>query len=446
MINEEIQLREKVLKDVKEYYDKIYKNKSEWKEGNKIHYGERIFDEEEMENLAEATLDFWLTSGRFCDTFEKAFCRFLKVRYCTLTNSGSSANLLAFMTLTCEKLGERRIKKGDEVITVAAGFPTTIAPIIHFGAVPVFVDVNLETANVNVKDLEKALSPKTKAVILAHTLGNPFDLEGVKNFCMKNNIWLVEDNCDALGAKALVGGKMQFTGTVGHIGTSSFYRSHHITMGEGGAVYTNDPFLHKVILSFRDWGKDCYCQSGHDNSCGRRFSNDYAHLPFGYDHKNIYSHFGYNLKATEMQAAIGCAQLKKLPYFIEKRNYNYNKLKEKLLDLQDYLLLPEPTKNTEISAFGLLLTIINPDYNRRDLIDYLEDRNIQTRLLYAGNIINQPLFNSIRDDETQYRVVGNLENTNIIMNSSFFIGVYPGINDDMIDYISKTIHDFFLKS
>lgn len=444
-MNEEIQLREKVLKDVKEYHDKIYKNKCKWKEGDKISYGGRIFDEEELENLAEATLDFWLTSGRFCDSFEKAFCRFLKVRYCTLTNSGSSANLLAFMTLTCEKLGERRIKKGDEIITVATGFPTTIAPILQFGAVPVFVDVNLETANVNVKDLDKALSSKTKAVILSHTLGNPFDLEAVKNFCMKNNLWLIEDNCDALGAKALVDGEMQFTGTVGHIGTSSFYPSQHITMGEGGAIYTNDPFLHKVILSFRDWGRDCYCPSGHDNSCGRRFSNEYNHLPFGYDHKYVYSHFGYNLKATEMQAAIGCAQLKKLPDFIEKRNYNYNKLKNKLMDLGDYLLLPEQTKNTEISAFGLLLTIINPAFNRRDLLEYLEEKNIQTRLLFAGNIIKQPLFNSIRDDETKYRVVGNLENTNIVMNSSFFIGVYPGINDDMIEYISKTIHDFFLK-
>lgn len=445
MLNKEKELRERVLQDIKEYYEVVYKNKPAWQEGDRIPYAERCFDEEEMLNLGEANLDFWLTAGRFCSAFEKAFCRFLGVRYCALTNSGSSANLLAFMALTSEKLGERRIKPGDEVITVAAGFPTTIAPIIQYGAVPVFVDVTLETANVNVRELEKAVSPKTKAVILAHTLGNPFDLEGVRNFCYKYNLWLVEDNCDSLGAKALVDGKMQYTGTVGHIGTSSFYPPHHMTMGEGGAVYTNDPFLHKVILSFRDWGRDCYCNSGHDNSCGRRFFTEYGELPFGYDHKYIYSHFGYNLKATEMQAAIGCAQLKKLPGFIEKRNSNYNNLKERLLDLQDYLLLPSLTKNTEPSAFGFLLTLIDPLYNRRDLVEFLEDHGIQTRLLFAGNIIKQPLFNGIRSDESKYRVVGNLENTDRIMNNSFFLGVYPGINEAMLEYISKILHQFFME-
>lgn len=439
----EKELREKVLYQVKEYYDKIYKHKAPWKEGDRIPYAERCFDQDEMINLAEANLDFWLTSGRFCAEFEENFCKFLGVKYCALTNSGSSANLLAFMALTSEKLGDKRINPGDEVITVAAGFPTTVSPIIQYGAIPVFVDVNLETANINIEELEKAISPKTKAVILAHTLGNPFDLQGVWSFCRKYNLWLIEDNCDSLGAKAVVNGKTYYTGTVGHIGTSSFYPPHHMTMGEGGALYTNDPFLHKIIVSFRDWGRDCYCNSGYDNSCRRRFLTKYGELPFGYDHKYVYSHFGYNLKATEMQGAIGCAQLKKLPTFIQKRNENYNKLRDSLKDLGNYLLLPKITNNTEPSAFGLLLTIIDPTFQRRDLVEYLENHGIQTRLLFAGNIIKQPLFNSIRGNEMKYRVIGTLKNTDIIMNSSFFLGVYPKINDEMINYISTTIHRFF---
>lgn len=443
MSNNEKVLRENVLNAAEEYYNKVYGIKEQWHPGDKIPYAGRTFNAEEILNLTEAALDFWLTSGRYCDEFEKNFSKFLKVRYCALTNSGSSANLLAFMALTSPELGARRIAKGDEVITVAAGFPTTIAPIIQYGAVPVFVDVNLTTANIKTEDLEKAVSSKTKALILAHTLGNPFDLQAVRDFCLKYNLWLIEDNCDSLGAEALVDGTFKYTGTVGDIGTSSFYPPHHMTMGEGGAVYTNNPLLHKLILSFRDWGRDCYCNSGRDNTCGKRFSMQMGDLPFGYDHKYVYSHFGYNLKATEMQAAIGCAQLKKLPAFIEKRNYNYGLLKEKLSPLKKYLILPEITPNCKPSAFGLLLTLKDTKFKRKDLVVYLEDHGIQTRLLFAGNIIKQPLFNEIREDSTKYRIVGNLENTNIIMNSAFFIGVYPGLTEDMIDYIVKIFNDFF---
>lgn len=443
MSSKEKDLRKKVLDAVDEYYEEVFEKKKEWEAGDKIPYAGRCFDREELLNLTNSTLDFWLTSGIYCEQFESELSKFLNVKYCSLTTSGSSANLLAFMSLTSTKLGNRQIKKGDEVITVAVGFPTTIAPLIQYGAIPVFVDVDLETANINVNELEKAVSNKTKAVVIAHTLGNPFDLQSVKDFCKKYNLWLIEDNCDALGAKALVDGKWQYTGTVGDIGTSSFYPPHHMTMGEGGAVYTNNPLLHKIILSFRGWGRDCCCKSGVDNTCGKRFSLQCGELPFGYDHKYVYSHFGYNLKVTEMQAAVGCAQIKKLPSFVEKRNHNYNKLKEELKTLKDYIILPKATPNCELSAFGFLITIKDNNFNRRDVVEYLESKGIQTRLLFAGNIIKQPLFDDIRGDYSKYRVVGDLKNSDIIMNSSFFIGVYPGITDTMINYIAECIKNYF---
>lgn len=443
MFNNELELRNNVLKAVEKYYEGVYENKEPWKEGDRIPYAARCFDKEELLSLTNSSLDFWLTSGKYCDEFERKLSEYLGIKYCALTNSGSSANLLAFMALTSPKLKERQIKKGDEVITVAAGFPTTISPIIQYGGIPVFVDVNLKTANIDVNELEKAVSDKTKAVIIAHTLGNPFDLQRVKDFCLKHNLWLIEDNCDALGAKFLVDGEMKYTGTVGDIGTSSFYPPHHMTMGEGGAVYTNNKLLHRLVLSFRDWGRDCYCKSGCDNSCKKRFSQQYGELPFGYDHKYVYSHFGYNLKLTEMQAAIGCAQIEKLPEFIKKRNYNYNKFKKDLQGLKQYITLPEVTEGGELSAFGLLLTIKDDRFKRKDMVEYLESMKIQTRLLFAGNIIKQPLFDEIRGDSSKYRVIGELQNTNNIMNNGFFIGVYPGITDDMIDYIVRCIKEFF---
>ncbi|MCB2309104.1 lipopolysaccharide biosynthesis protein RfbH [Clostridium estertheticum] len=446
MPDKESLLRLNILENVREYYDEVFKNKEDWTEGNKINYGGRYFDEDEMINLTEATLDFWLTTGRFCDKFEKEFAQFLGVKYCSLTNSGSSANLLAFMALTSPKLKNRRIKKGDEVITVAAGFPTTIAPILQYGAVPVFVDITLPTYNIDVNLLEDALSDKTKAVMIAHTLGNPFNLERVKEFCDKNNLWLIEDNCDALGSQYEFKGELKYTGTIGDIGTSSFYPPHHITMGEGGAVYTNNVILNKIIESFRDWGRDCYCKSGCDNTCKKRFDIKYGDMPLGYDHKYIYSHLGYNLKVTEMQASIGCAQLKKLPGFIDKRRENWELLKNKLIHLDEYLILPEAEKNSKPSWFGFLMTIKDSSINRRDLLQYLEDKGIQTRLLFAGNITRQPLFEEYKRNKESYRIVGKLTNTDLITTNSFWLGVYPGINENMINYMASSIEEFIMKN
>ncbi|MBU3157859.1 lipopolysaccharide biosynthesis protein RfbH [Clostridium estertheticum] len=446
MPDKESLLRLNILENVREYYDEVFKNKEDWTEGNKINYGGRYFDEDEMINLTEATLDFWLTTGRFCDKFEKEFAQFLGVKYCSLTNSGSSANLLAFMALTSPKLKERRIKKGDEVITVAAGFPTTIAPILQYGAVPVFVDITLPTYNIDVNLLDDALSDKTKAVMIAHTLGNPFNLERVKEFCDKNNLWLIEDNCDALGSQYEFKGELKYTGTIGDIGTSSFYPPHHITMGEGGAVYTNNVILNKIIESFRDWGRDCYCKSGCDNTCTKRFDIKYGDMPLGYDHKYIYSHLGYNLKVTEMQSSIGCAQLKKLPGFIDKRRENWELLKNKLKHLDEYLILPVAEKNSKPSWFGFLITIKDPSINRRDLLQYLEDKGIQTRLLFAGNITRQPLFEEYKRNKESYRIVGKLTNTDLITTNSFWLGVYPGINENMINYMASSIEEFIMKN
>ena len=433
-------IRNEILNMVKLYYKEEFNNET-WKEGDRINYSGRVFDEEELVNLVDSSLDFWLTSGRYVDKFEKSLCDYLNIKYCATTTSGSSANLLAFMALTSPKLKERQVQKGDEVITVAAGFPTTVSPIIQYGAIPVFVDVDIPTYNIKIDDLEKALSPKTKCVIIAHTLGNPFNIKAVSDFCKKHNLWLIEDNCDSLGAKYLYENDYKFTGTFGDLSTSSFYPPHHITTGEGGAVFTSNPQLYKIVKSFRDWGRDCYCDSGRDNTCKNRFNMQFYKLPFGYDHKYVYSHFGYNLKMTEMQASIGVAQIKKLNDFTSKRIKNFNKLKEKMSHLQDYFILPQITQGAIPSPFGFMLTIKDKKINRRDLLQYLENKNIQTRLLFAGNITKQPLFETLKEN-IDYRIIGDLENTDIIMNDSFWIGVYPKINDDMIDYMVKCIEDF----
>lgn len=436
----EQEARKKILNLVEEYCNKYHNIKQEFKEGDRISYASRVYDSKEMVNLVDSALEFWLTSGRYTKEFERKLAEYLNIKYCSLVNSGSSANLLAFMALTSPLLKEKAIKRGDEVITVACGFPTTIAPIIQFGAVPVFVDVTIPQYNIDVKMLEKALSPITKAVMIAHTLGNPFDLQKVKEFCDKHKLWLIEDNCDALGSKYILDGKEQFTGTIGDIGTSSFYPPHHMTMGEGGAVYTNNSLLNKIIKSFRDWGRDCSCPSGIDNLCGHRFDKQYGQLPVGYDHKYVYSHFGYNLKATDMQAAIGCAQIDKMPLFVEKRIHNFNRLKEGLKDVQDKLVLPEPCENSTPSWFGFLITC-KEGIDRNKVVEYLEKNNIQTRNLFAGNIIKHPCFDEIRNKKEAYRVVGNLENTDRIMKDTFWIGVYPGMTDEKIDYMIKTIKE-----
>ncbi|ELC9613626.1 lipopolysaccharide biosynthesis protein RfbH [Campylobacter coli] len=435
-------LKQDILNKVKEYYKLYHINKQiRFIEGKtKINYAGRVFNEKEMQNLIDSSLDFWLTAGKYSEQFEKNLASFLGVKWAFLVNSGSSANLLAFYTLTSPLLKERRIKRGDEVITVAAGFPTTIAPVIQYGAVPVFVDMELQFANVDVTQLEKALSSKTKAIMIAHSLGNPFNIKAIKEFCDKNNLWLIEDNCDALGSKY----DDKYTGTWGDIGTSSFYPAHHITMGEGGAVYTDNPLLKKIMLSMRDWGRDCWCKSGKDNTCGCRFSQEFAGLPKGYDHKYVYSHFGFNLKATDMQAAIGCAQLEKLPEFIEKRQKNYQKLYNGLKNLSE-LHLVETQPNSEPSWFGFMITLKDgAKFTRNEFTSFLEECNIQTRTLFAGNIIRHPAFDSLEKDR-DYRVVGNLEVTEKIMNDSFWIGVYPGMSEEMIEYMICKIQEFCAK-
>ncbi|WP_314318982.1 lipopolysaccharide biosynthesis protein RfbH [Fusobacterium pseudoperiodonticum] len=437
----EKELRKQILELVDEYCKNFHLKEKEFEEGDRISYGGRKFNSEEMINLVDSSLDFWLTSGRYCDQFEKEFAEILGVKYVSLVNSGSSANLIAFMTLTAPELKERRINRGDEVITVACGFPTTIAPVIQYGAIPVFLDVTLPTYNIDVTQLEKALSPKTKAVIVAHSLGNPFNIKAVKEFCDKNNLWLIEDNCDALGSTYTIDGETRLTGTWGDIGTSSFYPPHHLTMGEGGAVYTNNSLLNKLIRSYRDWGRDCMCASGQDNLCQHRFTRQFGELPLGYDHKYTYSHFGYNVKVTEMQAAIGCAQIKKLDKFTEMRRNNFNYLKENLKCLEDKLILPEATENSNPSWFGFLITV-KEGVNRRELVEYIEKHNIQTRALFAGNIIKHPCFDDIRETNS-YRVVSDLENSNRILNDTFWIGVYPGMTTEKLDYMIKIIKKYF---
>lgn len=437
--NSELEARNQIKQMVAEYYHQFKEKKDNFKEGDRISYASRVFDEHEMMALTDAALDFWLTTGRFADQFEKEFANWIGVKYAHLVNSGSSANLLAFMALTSPLLGQRQILPGDEVITVACGFPTTVTPILNYGAIPVFVDVTVPQYNIDVTKLEGALSDRTKAVMIAHTLGNPFDIEKVKEFCDKHNLWLVEDNCDALGSKYTINGVTKFTGTWGDIGTSSFYPPHHMTMGEGGCVYTNNPVLNRLLLSFRDWGRDCICPSGQDNFCKHRFDGQHGELPKGYDHKYVYSHFGYNLKVTDMQAAIGCEQLNKFPNFIERRRHNWSRLRKALSCVENKILLPEPAKNTVPSWFGFLISIkADSGLDRNNVTRYIEDHNIQTRLLFSGNLIKHPCFNQIRNTD-RYRVSGGLENTDFVMNNTFWVGVYPGMTDEMIDYMAKVI-------
>ena len=435
----EADARNQIKDMVAQYYHDFKEKKEPFKEGDRISYASRVFDEKEMQALTDATLDFWLTTGRFSDEFEKEFAKWIGVRFAHLVNSGSSANLIAFMALTAPELGKRQIKPGDEVITVACGFPTTVTPILNYGAVPVFVDVTIPQYNIDVTKLEGALSDKTKAVMIAHTLGNPFDLKVVKSFCDKNNLWLVEDNCDALGSKYTIDGITKYTGTWGDIGTSSFYPPHHMTMGEGGCVYTNNPLLHRLILSFRDWGRDCICPSGRDNFCGHRFDGQHGELPEGYDHKYVYSHFGYNLKVTDLQAAIGCEQLKKFPGFIERRKHNWSRLRAALAPVADKIILPEPAENSNPSWFGFLISVRSESgLDRNRITRFIEDHNVQTRLLFSGNLIKHPCFNQIRGTD-KYRVSGSLEKTDFVMNNTFWVGVYPGMTDAMIDYMAKVI-------
>ena len=434
------ELRAEILAKTAEYYKLVHepKQNAEFVPGkSRVNYAGRVFDEKEMTNLVDSALEFWLTYGQWSKKFEKGLADYLGVRFALLVNSGSSANLLAFSTLTSPLLGDRQVKRGDEVITVAAGFPTTIAPIIQYGAVPVFVDVELETANIAVDQLETAVSPKTKAVMIAHSLGNPFNIKAVKAFCEKHNLWLVEDNCDALGSK--YDGK--FTGTWGDLGTSSFYPPHHMTMGEGGAVNTDNQLLKKIALSIRDWGRDCWCESGVDNTCGCRFTKQFGQLPVGYDHKYVYSHFGYNLKVSDMQAAVGCAQLEKFPSFVEKRKENYARMYEALKDLPQIKVF-RPYPESEPSWFGFLMTVQpNAGFARNDLAKHLESKNIQTRNLFAGNITKHPCFETMVEG-VDYRIAAPLVNTDIIMNSSLWIGLYPGMGNEKLDYMTKTIRGF----
>lgn len=429
--------KQKILELVEEYCEK-YHTRKPFEKGDRIHYASRVYGKEEMTNLVSSSLDFWLTSGEYTDRFEREFAQFLGVKSVSLVNSGSSANLLAFMALTSPLLGERRVKRGDEVITVAAGFPTTVTPVIQYGAVPVFVDITIPQYNIDVTKLEEALSEKTKAVMIAHTLGNPFDLKAVKAFCEKHGLWLVEDNCDALGSKYTIDGVEKYTGTIGDIGTSSFYPPHHITMGEGGAVYTSNPLLAKIIRSIRDWGRDCSCPSGVDNLCKHRFDRQYGELPLGYDHKYVYSHFGYNLKATDMQAAIGCAQMKRIDTFADRRRHNFARLKEGLKDLTDKIILPEKCENSDPSWFGFLITC-KEGVDANKVVDYVESHGVQTRRLFAGNLTRHPCFDEMRQSGEGYRVVGTLDNTDRITVSTFWIGVYPGMTDEMVDYMIETI-------
>ena len=438
MWSSENEAREEIKTLVKSYY-KQFKNTKPFVPGDRINYSGRVFDEKEMMALTDAMLDFWLTTGRFSAQFEKEFANYLGVKYAHLVNSGSSANLLAFMALTAPELGDRQILPGDEVVTVACAFPTTVAPILQYGAVPVFIDVTLPEYNIDVRMLEKACSERTKAVMIAHTLGNPFNLNAVKAFCDRHQLWLVEDNCDALGSEYTIGKETKRTGTWGDIGTCSFYPPHHMTMGEGGCVITNNPLLSRLILSYRDWGRDCICAPGQDNRCGHRFDKQYGELPPGYDHKYVYSHLGYNLKATDLQAAIGCEQLKKMDDFICARRRNWARLRMALNSVEDKIILPEPSGNSNPSWFGFLVSVKPETGASRDRITrYLEKHNIQTRLLFSGNLIRHPAFDPIRGTDA-YRVVGNLDNTDFIMNNSFWIGVYPGMTDEMLDYMAQCI-------
>lgn len=437
------ELKAQILELTREYYKVVHAPKKEFEPGKSfVHYGGRFFNDEEMVNLVDSSLDFWLTQGPWTHKFERRLAEWLGVKFCAVTNSGSSANLLAFYTLTSHKLGDRRIKKGDEVITVAAGFPTTVTPIIQYGAIPVFVDVALPGFDIDITQLEAAYSPKTKAVMMAHSLGNPFNLKAVLAFCEKHNLWLIEDNCDALGSEYTIDGVTKKTGTWGHIGTSSFYPPHHMTMGEGGAVYTNDPLLNKITLSFRDWGRDCWCASGVDNTCRMRFTGQFGELPQGYDHKYVYSHFGFNLKITDMQAAVGCAQLDKLDQIVAARRANYQMLYDGLKNVPG-LILPVAEDNSNPSWFGFLIAVKeDAGFTRNELTGYLEENKIQTRNLFAGNLTKHPCFDEMRLTGEGYRIVGELKNTDFVMTNGFWLGVFPGMTKEMNEWMIKCIKTF----
>lgn len=434
------EIKQDILSLVREYSDTEQAGRQSFRAGNRIPYCSRVYDAEERVNLVDSALEFWLTAGRYCDEFEREFARFLGVEHVATVNSGSSANLLAFMTLTSPLLGDRAIRRGDEVICVAAAFPTSVAPILQYGAVPVFVDVELGTYNIRAELLEEALSERTKCVFLAHSLGNPFDLKAVKEFCDRHGLWLIEDNCDALGAEFDIGFGFQKTGTIGDLGTSSFYPAHHLTMGEGGAVYTNNDLLSQIMFSMRDWGRDCVCPPGKDNTCRHRFDGQYGELPHGYDHKYVYSHFGYNLKITDMQAAVGCAQLKKVGGFIQKRRQNWQTLRDGLSGLEEQFILPRYEENAKPSWFGFLLTC-RECVEREKVVRYVEGKGIQTRMLFSGNLLRHPCFDEPRKSGEGYRVVGALENTDRIVRDTFWVGVYPGMTEDMLKYMIRNIRD-----
>lgn len=429
-----------ILDMVRQYYKENH-TKPEYKEGDRINYAGRVYDEEELVNLVDSSLEFWLTAGRFTKEFETGLAEYLGVPYVSLVNSGSSANLLAIAALTSPLLGDRQLKRGDEIITVAAAFPTTVAPIMQVGAVPVFVDIDIPSYNMDMSMLEKAYSDKTKAVFIAHSLGNPFNLKAAKEFCDSHDLWLIEDNCDGLGGTYELDGAIHKTGTIGDIGTSSFYPAHQMTMGEGGAVYTSNPLLHKIIRSMRDWGRECVCTGGQDNLCGHRFDGQFGTLPAGYDHKYVYSHLGYNLKVTDMQAAIGAAQLKKLPVFVKARQEHWDYLRAGLDDMKDYYILPEKEKSSEPCWFGFILTV-KPESSkkRNEIVKFLENNNIQTRNLFAGNITRHPCFEQFREG-VDYRIAGTLEVTDRVMNNSFWVGVYPGMTTPMLDEMIKKIKE-----
>lgn len=428
--------REEVIELAKQYYEQEHQNTKLIPGESYIAASGKMVDSDDLGNLIDSSLDMWLTAGRYSDQFEREFPKHIGLKYCSLVNSGSSANLVAFTALTSHKLGERRLKKGDEVITVAAGFPTTISPILQNGLVPVFIDCQIGTYDFDASVIEEAISDKTKCIFMAHTLGNPFNLNKVMELADRYNLWVIEDNCDALGAKY----NDKYTGTFGHICTCSFYPAHHMTMGEGGAVLTNDPLLHQIMKSIRDWGRDCICPPGRDNICGHRFTQRHGDLPEGYDHKYVYSHLGYNLKVTDMQAAIGLSQLNKLDSFIEARKANHQKITEKLREFEEYLILPEATPNSDPSWFGYVITVREEaQFTRDELTGYLEEHKIGTRLLFAGNILRQPCFT---EENYEYRVVGTLDNTDRIMNGTFWIGTWPGIDDDCIDYIYNVFKNF----
>lgn len=436
-------IREQILALTEKYYQAQFGQKPPFQPEDRVNYAGRVFDQDELRELVSASLEFWLTGGHYTQEFEAGLASWLGVRYCSLVNSGSSANLLAFAALASPALGDRRIQAGGEVITVAAGFPTTVAPIIQYGAVPVFVDITIPQYNIDASLLEKTLSPRTKAVMIAHTMGNPFDLNKVRQFCDANKLWLIEDNCDALGSEYRYQGVWKKTGTVGHIGTSSFYPPHHITMGEGGAVYTDDPLLHRIVNSLRDWGRDCWCPPGKDGTCGCRFDGQFGELPKGYDHKYVYSHLGYNLKATDLQAAVGCAQLKKLDRFVQARRKNWALLREFLDGLSEVLILPEEGPDSRANWFGFLITVKeNAGFSRDDLTRYLESRNIQTRNLFAGNLLRHPCFDELRRSGRGYRVAGTLDNTDAVMERTFWIGVYPGMTEEMLRCMAEEIRRF----